>query len=145
MPVTACNSLRARVPAQAAPGQRPGLWRGLFCKKYASVGLPERGVLFDMLVILTVILKERAFPAVMSHGCVGEDFSFAHRASLQQPPRARCAPGCQWRHVDAAARAWLHAVQICTRFTRYKHTHACLLYTSPSPRDATLSRMPSSA
>ena len=25
------------------------------------------------------------------------------------------------------------------------HIHACLLYTSPSPRDATLSRMPSSA
>ena len=25
------------------------------------------------------------------------------------------------------------------------HTHFCLLYTSPSPRDATLSRMPSSA
>ena len=25
------------------------------------------------------------------------------------------------------------------------HTSACLLYTSPSPRDATLSRMPSSA
>ena len=25
------------------------------------------------------------------------------------------------------------------------HTHNCLLYTSPSPRDATLSRMPSSA
>ena len=26
-----------------------------------------------------------------------------------------------------------------------KHTNSCLLYTSPSPRDATLSRMPSSA
>ena len=26
-----------------------------------------------------------------------------------------------------------------------KHPNACLLYTSPSPRDATLSRMPSSA
>ena len=26
-----------------------------------------------------------------------------------------------------------------------KHTNFCLLYTSPSPRDATLSRMPSSA
>ena len=26
-----------------------------------------------------------------------------------------------------------------------KHIHTCLLYTSPSPRDATLSRMPSSA
>ena len=25
------------------------------------------------------------------------------------------------------------------------HSHTCLLYTSPSPRDATLSRMPSSA
>ena len=25
------------------------------------------------------------------------------------------------------------------------HPHTCLLYTSPSPRDATLSRMPSSA
>ena len=25
------------------------------------------------------------------------------------------------------------------------HLHSCLLYTSPSPRDATLSRMPSSA
>ena len=25
------------------------------------------------------------------------------------------------------------------------HAHICLLYTSPSPRDATLSRMPSSA
>ena len=25
------------------------------------------------------------------------------------------------------------------------HIHLCLLYTSPSPRDATLSRMPSSA
>ena len=26
-----------------------------------------------------------------------------------------------------------------------KHSFSCLLYTSPSPRDATLSRMPSSA
>ena len=32
-------------------------------------------------------------------------------------------------------------------FTRspYAHAKICLLYTSPSPRDATLSRMPSSA
>ena len=28
---------------------------------------------------------------------------------------------------------------------QYRSTQACLLYTSPSPRDATLSRMPSSA
>ena len=30
-------------------------------------------------------------------------------------------------------------------FQDYKLLHNCLLYTSPSPRDATLSRMPSSA
>ena len=29
--------------------------------------------------------------------------------------------------------------------TMYGRTYTCLLYTSPSPRDATLSRMPSSA
>ena len=28
---------------------------------------------------------------------------------------------------------------------RFERTECCLLYTSPSPRDATLSRMPSSA
>ena len=30
-------------------------------------------------------------------------------------------------------------------YMRYKLSNDCLLYTSPSPRDATLSRMPSSA
>ena len=29
--------------------------------------------------------------------------------------------------------------------TRFQGSNSCLLYTSPSPRDATLSRMPSSA
>ena len=32
-----------------------------------------------------------------------------------------------------------------TAFFGDLHVHTCLLYTSPSPRDATLSRMPSSA
>ena len=32
-----------------------------------------------------------------------------------------------------------------TRLMQGRHPVACLLYTSPSPRDATLSRMPSSA
>ena len=34
---------------------------------------------------------------------------------------------------------------IMARAAREKFPHSCLLYTSPSPRDATLSRMPSSA
>ena len=34
----------------------------------------------------------------------------------------------------------------CDMYTHtHTHTYTCLLYTSPSPRDATLSRMPSSA
>ena len=35
--------------------------------------------------------------------------------------------------------------QLAYLYARMGHTQACLLYTSPSPRDATLSRMPSSA
>ena len=31
------------------------------------------------------------------------------------------------------------------KYFTLKHSKNCLLYTSPSPRDATLSRMPSSA
>eukprot|EP00657_Telonema_sp_P-1_P000437 TRINITY_DN10839_c0_g1_i1.p1 TRINITY_DN10839_c0_g1~~TRINITY_DN10839_c0_g1_i1.p1 ORF type:complete len:124 (+),score=57.87 TRINITY_DN10839_c0_g1_i1:27-398(+) len=33
----------------------------------------------------------------------------------------------------------------CQEVLEHQHTHACLLYTSPSPRDRTRSRMPSSA
>ena len=35
--------------------------------------------------------------------------------------------------------------QIVSRLGVSRPAHICLLYTSPSPRDATLSRMPSSA
>ena len=42
-----------------------------------------------------------------------------------------------------------HLRRLGTRQTSYhvqrKHRHSCLLYTSPSPRDGLLSRMPSSA
>ena len=39
---------------------------------------------------------------------------------------------------------WLAAAAACFDIKNVK-TYSCLLYTSPSPRDATLSRMPSSA
>ena len=42
---------------------------------------------------------------------------------------------------DGAERMWLYVTE--TRGSKLLGT--CLLYTSPSPRDATLSRMPSSA
>ena len=39
-----------------------------------------------------------------------------------------------------------HAAQaLLIHYGLSAHTHACLLYTSPSPRDGLLSRMPSSA
>ena len=38
-----------------------------------------------------------------------------------------------------------HIVHSHAHTHAHTHTHTCLLYTSPSPRDATLSRMPSSA
>ena len=37
------------------------------------------------------------------------------------------------------------AIALKNKNDRIKNANACLLYTSPSPRDATLSRMPSSA
>ena len=42
---------------------------------------------------------------------------------------------------------WLNDCPICTQWHWEKvyEEYGCLLYTSPSPRDATLSRMPSSA
>ena len=42
--------------------------------------------------------------------------------------------------------AWLYSLgELVNDFPQYVHHRSCLLYTSPSPRDATLSRMPSSA
>ena len=45
---------------------------------------------------------------------------------------------------DSSGGAGIQAdIKTCSAFGAYAMT--CLLYTSPSPRDATLSRMPSSA
>ena len=39
---------------------------------------------------------------------------------------------------------WVVTAAICTYLIAYRY-YSCLLYTSPSPRDGLLSRMPSSA
>ena len=56
------------------------------------------------------------------------------------PNRIAVSPLCMYSAQDGLAQPW-HFAHLST-FARGK---ACLLYTSPSPRDATLSRMPSSA
>ena len=48
------------------------------------------------------------------------------------------------KEVDAAALIYI-ATLFVRNITDISWDDACLLYTSPSPRDATLSRMPSSA
>ena len=47
------------------------------------------------------------------------------------------------KHLDKLDRAILAALQVDGRISNVEL--ACLLYTSPSPRDGLLSRMPSSA
>ena len=53
---------------------------------------------------------------------------------------------CGWGICYSCAIFTKHGVQLCCKDgPRFKLFEVCLLYTSPSPRDATLSRMPSSA
>ena len=55
--------------------------------------------------------------------------------------------GDNYRHIDPAVSDNGYVAYVRTPVGDYTDTslHDCLLYTSPSPRDATLSRMPSSA
>ena len=61
-----------------------------------------------------------------------------YRAGIWKP---RTRPG-SFEGVGAVGLPWLQKVK---KETGMALTVDCLLYTSPSPRDATLSRMPSSA
>ena len=56
---------------------------------------------------------------------------------------AKKAKGMSFADLEAAL--GLDEVWIASLFYGQATASACLLYTSPSPRDATLSRMPSSA
>ena len=49
------------------------------------------------------------------------------------------------RYSGVIAEAARHRKERCDRSWRMDETYICLLYTSPSPRDGLLSRMPSSA
>ena len=60
------------------------------------------------------------------------------------------APTVSWKPLNMTRRNFLRGV-VCSGVVIagsayvFAHPTSCLLYTSPSPRDATLSRMPSSA
>ena len=55
--------------------------------------------------------------------------------------------GGNWRFNDPSGHSSVFETThiISSKYTSFYEDYPCLLYTSPSPRDATLSRMPSSA
>ena len=56
---------------------------------------------------------------------------------MKRVAKNRAIPPAAW--TEGRLKAWADAHDLVA------HAVTCLLYTSPSPRDATLSRMPSSA
>ena len=71
-----------------------------------------------------------------------------------QSLRGDAAGWNQWRAASFGAAAWVGTLCIASKMFGHDPAYLpflgepfvpCLLYTSPSPRDATLSRMPSSA
>ena len=64
-------------------------------------------------------------------------------ATIDQVVEAMTLAGLEVEEVENPAEK-LKAFSVAKVLTAEKHPD-CLLYTSPSPRDATLSRMPSSA
>ena len=80
------------------------------------------------------------------HKVVGEDFQLATAADIVADPSAPDAfvngimEGKEWVWEGGILRE-----QLAEKTERRINTLVCLLYTSPSPRDRSLSRMPSSA
>ena len=69
--------------------------------------------------------------------------SVSGRASNQSPWRTKTT--CQSRKDWTASAATANGTVVASRVMRTVTNRPCLLYTSPSPRDRTRSRMPSSA
>ena len=74
-----------------------------------------------------------------------EKISNPIKAALLASTLCLTAPVAQAHHAAAPHFDLEKKVSVEGTFTRLKLANPCLLYTSPSPRDATLSRMPSSA
>ena len=68
-------------------------------------------------------------------------YDFRRRDALINDPDWAFGVGLRYTFLSPGMRP----LQISAARARHEQADACLLYTSPSPRDATLSRMPSSA
>ena len=127
------------------------------------IKVPFGGLTADQMDALGRVASEYA-PLDKGHVTTRENFQF-HHIKLPDTPAVmrilgevglstREACGNTVRNVTGCALAGVcsdevfdvtpYAAAYARYFVRHPYTH-CLLYTSPSPRDATLSRMPSSA
>ena len=105
-----------------------------------STALLQPSLPARLAVPATVVRQHRAvdFAVMMATKAdePGKDFSWAAPRLALLAMAATCGANVSRQPTD----------RIYLQFTDYiRDFCACLLYTSPSPRDATLSRMPSSA
>ena len=75
-----------------------------------------------------------------------EDYRTIHGTATgeYEEKKSRFIAALSFADSEEAAVAFLEQVRAANRTARH-NVYACLLYTSPSPRDRTRSRMPSSA
>ena len=122
--------------------------------------LPEVGGLFSAVRSKTLKKKRQRSFSKFRAGLGSETSRLLHRwrkrcrrlpntrptpRALQEPiyPRKKCAIWTRWLLVPGKNANYLRAPS--SRRSGLVGPYTCLLYTSPSPRDGLLSRMPSSA
>ena len=94
--------------------------------------------------------REKQALALMSHAHVAQVYEAGTATDGRQYIAMEYVDGesitdyCKDRQATLATRLELF-LQLCSAIQHAHQAGFCLLYTSPSPRDATLSRMPSSA
>ena len=112
------------------------------------------GVCWHLDVVAAVLPRLcKLIPAGVPRGSAFNCRTLLNTQGLSQAMSLRCISwyvlivhvfGCTLKDERACNLLMLTFKKIGPR-TKHKQGAACLLYTSPSPRDATLSRMPSSA
>src|SRR5665811_1795025 len=86
-----------------------------------------------------VQLLERARKSRTAMMCAEAVWWRCHRSMIAD---ALCVRGIEVMHILDAKHSVVHPMTSPARIVRGRLTYACLLYTSPSPRDRTRSRMP---
>ena len=131
-------------------------------ERYLKIQPPT--TLLDKAKLLPMLLQAAQFPPTLFGGAKAPCQEVVHlnnNVNLDQIPILQCWPQDAGRFITLpivinrsadhkVKNVGLYRMQIYDSKTTGMHWHihkdgACLLYTSPSPRDATLSRMPSSA